>query len=118
MLSQKYQPIKPLILWTFDEFTVLGSGQPQGLYLIGPKLNNGCAERPLIHVRPDVIAPPRGKLVKFIMRFRCVAICIPLEIRETDMNNDVNSLQLGQTLEKVERKRSEIVWIEKCKMQS
>jgi hypothetical protein len=93
MLAKKNQPIESLILRACNEFTVLGSGQPQRLDLVGPIFKDRGAERPLVHVRPNVIAPSGSEPIKLIVRCRCVSICIPLEIRETDMNNDVNSLE-------------------------
>src|SRR5712692_5536459 len=87
-------------------------------HLVRPVLKDSRTKRRLVHVRANMIPPARGELVKLVMRGRCVAIGIALEIGEADMHDDVNALELGQAFEQVEREGREVVRIEKCKVQA
>jgi hypothetical protein len=116
--SQKNQPIKTLPLGSCDQLTMFGSRKAKIHHLFGPVLENSCSERTLIHVRTDMVPPTRSELIKLVVRRRCVAIGVPLEIREADVHNDVNSFEFGQAFKQVERKGSKVVRIEKCEVQA
>src|SRR5260370_30388271 len=91
--GQKDQPIKTLSWGYCDQLAMFGSRKAKVHHLVGPVLENGCSERTLIHVRPNVVPPAWGELIKLVVRHRCVAIGVALEIRETDVHNDVNSFE-------------------------
>src|SRR5262245_9291151 len=103
MLSQEDQPVEPLVSCSFDQLTMFGSWQSEGHNLGGPILEYRSTERRLVHICRDAIPPSGSEPVKFIVRRRCISICIALEIRKADMHDDVNSPELGQSLKKVER---------------
>src|SRR5712691_10926548 len=95
MPAQKDQPIKTLLLCSCDQLTVFRSGKSKLHHLVGPVLEYRGAKRALIHVRPEMIAPTWGKLVKLVVGCRCVAIIVALKIREADVHDHVNSFELG-----------------------
>src|ERR1700730_3524975 len=116
--GQKDQPIKTLPLGSCDQLAMFGSRKAKIHHLVGPVLENSCSERTLIHVRPDMVPPAWSELFKLVVRRRCVAIRVALEIREADVHDDVNSFEFGQAFKQVERKGSEVVRIEQCEVQS
>src|ERR1700726_4514524 len=116
--GQKDQPIKTLPLGSCDQFAMLGSRKAKIHHLVGPVLENSCSERTLIHIRTDMVPPAWSELVKLVVRRRCIAIYVALEIRQADVQNDVNSFEFGQAFKQVKGKGSKVMRIEKCEVQS
>lgn len=92
---QKDQPIKALALRSFDELTMFGPRKPKLHHLGRPILNNSPAEGFLVHVGADVIAPARRKLVKLVVRCRCVTIRIALKVGKANVDDYVDTFELG-----------------------
>ena len=68
--------------------------------LVAPVLNERGAERILVHIGADLIAPAGSKLVELVVRLLRVAICISLEIGQTQESDHINAFELRELLER------------------
>src|SRR5258708_20312887 len=97
---------------------MFGSRKSQLQNFIGPVLENCGTQSALVHVCPDIIPPAWGEFIELVVCRRRVAVGVTLKVGQTDVHDDVNSFERGQTLKQVERKGPKVVRINKSEVQS
>ena len=84
--------------------------QAKAGHLIRPIIENSGPQRRFVHLSEiDRAAPPRRECVELIVIVRRVKIDVALQVRDADVHNDVDMLQLRENSEKFKRQRTQIM---------
>jgi hypothetical protein len=87
--------------------------KPKVRHHVRPILKQRGAKCILVHVGADFCTPSGRKAVELSVSLLRVAVCISLQIGQTDVSDHIDVFQLREMLEKIKRQRSQIMRIEK-----